>query len=314
MCGIIGILGRNEVVPLLVEGLRRLEYRGYDSAGIATLGETLIKRRRAKGKLVNLENKLADRPIGGITGIGHTRWATHCAPTEENAHPHMSASVAVVHNGIIENFQEIKSEFETEGVEFETDTVTEVVVHLLTRALNEGKRPQEAMAGTMDRLRGAFALAIILAGHHDIMLGGCQGCPLAIGYGDGEMFLGSDAMALAPLTRQIAYLEEGDWVEISPDGAIVHGVDGGIVEREIRETATSGALIGKGKFRHFMQKEIYELQSCRARGRPAPTPIRFGGSQPHHLRRLRHRFLCRHGRPLLARAYRADAGRYRCRF
>ena len=258
MCGIIGILGKNEVVPLLVEGLRRLEYRGYDSAGIATLGETVIKRRRAKGKLANLEKKLAARPIGGTIGIGHTRWATHGAPTEENAHPHMSERVAVVHNGIIENFQEIKAEFEKDGVKFESDTDTEVVVHLLTRALNEGKSPQEAMAALMGRLRGAFALAIIVAGRHDIMLGGCQGCPLAIGYGEGEMFLGSDAMALAPLTRQIAYLEEGDWVEISPDGAIVHGGGGEIVKREVRETAASGALIGKGNFRHFMQKEIHE--------------------------------------------------------
>ena len=258
MCGIIGILGKNEVVPLLVEGLRRLEYRGYDSAGIATLGETLIKRRRAKGKLVNLEDKLVARPIGGTTGIGHTRWATHGAPTEENAHPHMSERVAVVHNGIIENFQELKSELEAGGAVFATETDTEVVVHLLTRALDNGKSPQEAMAEAMATLRGAFALAVIVAGRHDIMLGGCLGCPLAVGYGDGEMFLGSDSMALAPLTRQIAYLEEGDWVEISPEGAIVHGGDGEIVEREVRETATSGALIGKGNFRHFMQKEIYE--------------------------------------------------------
>ncbi|MEJ2121595.1 MAG: glutamine--fructose-6-phosphate transaminase (isomerizing) [Alphaproteobacteria bacterium] len=258
MCGIIGILGKGEVAPLLLDGLKRLEYRGYDSAGIATLHKGWIKRRRAKGKLVNLEEKLNERPIEGIVGIGHTRWATHGVPSEENAHPHATDEVAVVHNGIIENFQEIRAELEADGVTFETDTDTEVVVHMLTRAIKAGKTPQEAMAEAMERLEGAFALAIVFSGNEELMIGARRGCPLAVGYGDGEMYLGSDAMALAPLTRQIAYLEEGDWVEINYETAIVRDESGDIVEREIRETAASGALVGKGNFRHFMEKEIHE--------------------------------------------------------
>jgi glucosamine--fructose-6-phosphate aminotransferase (isomerizing) len=258
MCGIIGILGKGEVAPLLLDGLKRLEYRGYDSAGIATLHKGWIKRRRAKGKLVNLEEKLNARPIEGIVGIGHTRWATHGVPSEENAHPHATDEVAVVHNGIIENFQEIRAELEADGVTFETDTDTEVVVHMLTRAIKAGKTPQEAMAEAMERLEGAFALAIVFSGNEELMIGARRGCPLAVGYGDGEMYLGSDAMALAPLTRRISYLEEGDWVEINYDGAVVRDESGEIVEREIRETAASGALVGKGNFRHFMEKEIHE--------------------------------------------------------
>jgi glucosamine--fructose-6-phosphate aminotransferase (isomerizing) len=258
MCGIIGILGKGEVAPLLLDGLKRLEYRGYDSAGIATLHKGWIKRRRAKGKLVNLEEKLNERPIEGIVGIGHTRWATHGVPSEENAHPHATDEVAVVHNGIIENFQELRDELQADGVTFETDTDTEVVVHMLTRAIKAGKTPQEAMAEAMERLEGAFALAIVFSGDEKLMIGARRGCPLAVGYGDGEMYLGSDAMALAPLTRQIAYLEEGDWVEINYEGAIVRDENGDIVEREIRETAASGALVGKGNFRHFMEKEIHE--------------------------------------------------------
>ena len=245
MCGIIGILGKNEVVPLLVDGLKRLEYRGYDSAGIATLHNGWIKRRRAKGKLVNLDEKLKLRPIEGLVGIGHTRWATHGVPSEENAHPHATKEVAVVHNGIIENFLELREELEADGEVFETDTDTEAVVHLLTRSLKQGATPQEAMADAVGRLQGAFALAIIFAGHEDLMIGARRGSPLAIGYGDGEMYLGSDAMALAPLTRRIAYMEEGDWVEINHERAIVRDADGQIVEREIRETAASGALVGK---------------------------------------------------------------------
>jgi len=258
MCGIIGILGKNEVVPLLVDGLKRLEYRGYDSSGIATLHNGWIKRRRAKGKLVNLDEKLKLRPIEGLVGIGHTRWATHGVPSEENAHPHATKEVAVVHNGIIENFQELRAELEADGEVFETDTDTEVVVHLLTRALKRGTTPQDAMTEAMGRIQGAFALAIIFSQHEDLMIGARRGSPLAIGYGDGEMYLGSDAMALAPLTRRIAYMEEGDWVEITREGAIVRDADGQIVEREIRETAASGALVGKGNFRHFMEKEIHE--------------------------------------------------------
>ncbi|HUT51084.1 MAG TPA: glutamine--fructose-6-phosphate transaminase (isomerizing) [Alphaproteobacteria bacterium] len=258
MCGIIGILGKGEVAPLLLDGLKRLEYRGYDSAGIATLHKGTIKRRRAKGKLVNLEEKLGARPIEGIVGIGHTRWATHGVPSEENAHPHATDEVAVVHNGIIENFQELREELEGDGEVFETDTDTEVVVHMLTRAVKNGFSPQEAMAEAMARLEGAFALAILFSGNEELMIGARRGCPLAVGYGDGEMYLGSDAMALAPLTRQIAYLEEGDWVEINYERAIVRDETGAIVEREVRETVASGALVGKGNFRHFMEKEIHE--------------------------------------------------------
>jgi len=258
MCGIIGILGRHEVAPLLLDGLKRLEYRGYDSAGIATLTNGAIARRRAKGKLVNLEAELTKKPLSGIVGIGHTRWATHGVPSEENAHPHASDEVAVVHNGIIENFQEIRDELTADGVKFETETDTEVVVHLLTRAIKAGKTPQEAMAEAMKRLEGAFALAIVFSGDDKLMIGARRGCPLAVGYGEGEMYLGSDAMALAPLTRRISYLEEGDWVEINYETAIVRDETGEIVERQIRETAASGALVGKGNFRHFMEKEIHE--------------------------------------------------------
>ena len=258
MCGIIGILGREDVAPLLLDGLKRLEYRGYDSAGIATLVNGRIDRRRAEGKLVNLAKRLEGSPLPGSTGIGHTRWATHGVPNEVNAHPHATDRVALVHNGIIENFQELRDELEAKGHTFATDTDTEVVAALITDHLHGGEPPEKAVAASLARIEGAFALAIVFAGAHDLMIGARRGSPLAVGYGDGEMFLGSDAMALAPLTQRISYLEEGDWVVITRDAAVVHDARGEIVEREIRTTAASGALIGKGNFRHFMQKEIFE--------------------------------------------------------
>jgi len=258
MCGIIGILGKNPVAPLLIDGLKRLEYRGYDSAGVATLVNGHIDRRRAEGKLSNLAAVVDGNPLAGTIGIGHTRWATHGVPNETNAHPHATAKVAVVHNGIIENFQELRSELAGAGNQFESETDTEVVAHLITRYLDEGMSPQEAVSTALRRFDGAFSLAILFAGRHDLMIGARRGTPLAVGYGDGEMYLGSDALALAPLTQRIAYLEEGDWVEIHPDGAIVHDEADAVVERPVVQTAVSGALIGKGNYRHFMEKEIHE--------------------------------------------------------
>ncbi len=258
MCGIIGIIGTAPVAPLLLDGLKRLEYRGYDSAGIATLVNGKIERRRAEGKLGNLSALVDREPVSGTIGIGHTRWATHGKPTEANAHPHANERVALVHNGIIENFQELHEELSGLGHEFETETDTEVVVHLLTHYLDQQLSPQDAVAEVLVRLEGAFALAIVFAGRHDLMIGARCGSPLAVGYGDGEMYLGSDALALAPLTDRICYLEEGDWVELTQDAALVRDASGAEVEREVRLTAVSGALIGKGQYRHFMQKEIFE--------------------------------------------------------
>ncbi|CCG42373.1 glutamine--fructose-6-phosphate transaminase (isomerizing) [Magnetospirillum molischianum] len=258
MCGIVGIVGRQDAAPLLVEGLRRLEYRGYDSAGIATLVEGRIERRRAEGKLVNLENLLKVQPLGGSTGIGHTRWATHGVPTERNAHPHATARVAVVHNGIIENFQELKAELTAAGQVFESDTDTEAVAQLIDYLLIQGFDPVEATDRALARLQGAFALGIIFAGRPEMMIAARQGSPLAIGYGDGEMYLGSDALALAPLTRRISYLDDGDRAVITATSASVCDRDGHPVEREVRQTNLSGALIGKGQHRHFMLKEIFE--------------------------------------------------------
>jgi glucosamine--fructose-6-phosphate aminotransferase (isomerizing) len=257
MCGIIGIIGKSDAAPLLLDGLKRLEYRGYDSAGIATLVNGHIDRRRAEGKLTNLEALLARQPLPGTIGIGHTRWATHGRPNEVNAHPHATDRVAVVHNGIIENFSELRQELIKLGHKFETETDSEVVPHLLTRYLEEQKTPEQAMALAMERLHGAFSLAVIFAGRHDLMIGARRGSPLAIGYGDGEMYLGTDALALAPLTQRICYLEEDDWTVVSPTGARIFN-NGKEVEREIRQTALSGALIGKGNYRHFMMKEIAE--------------------------------------------------------
>ncbi len=258
MCGIIGILGKADAAPLLLDGLQRLAYRGYDSAGVATLVNGHIDRRRAEGKLNNLADLLARQPLAGTVGIGHTRWATHGRPTEANAHPHANQRVALVHNGIIENHQALRAELEEAGVAFESETDTETVLHLVTHYLDQQMTPQQAVATTLHRLEGAFALALIFAGRHDLMIGARRGSPLAVGFGEGEMYLGSDALALAPLTQRICYLEEGDWAELSAAGAVIRDADDRVVERPVVLTAVSGAMIGKGEFRHFMQKEIFE--------------------------------------------------------
>ncbi|TAJ87353.1 glutamine--fructose-6-phosphate transaminase (isomerizing) [Reyranella sp.] len=257
MCGIIGIIGKAPVTPLLVDALKRLEYRGYDSAGVATLVNGHIDRRRAEGKLVNLETRLAAEPLPGTIGIGHTRWATHGKPSERNAHPIATDRVAVVHNGIIENFQELKGELVAEGRHFDSDTDTEVVAQLITSYLEKQMSPEQAMGKAMERLRGAFALAILFSGRHDILMGARRGSSLAVGYGDGEMYVGTDALALAPFTRQVSYLEDDDWVVLRADGCTVYQ-GGWEVKREIRQSGISGAMIGKGNHRHFMLKEIHE--------------------------------------------------------
>jgi glutamine---fructose-6-phosphate transaminase (isomerizing) len=258
MCGIIGVIGKCEAAPFLVDGLRRLEYRGYDSAGVATLVDGRIERRRAEGKLDKLVERLAQQPIGGKIGIGHTRWATHGAPNETNAHPIATDRVAVVHNGIIENFQELKDELTASGHKFETQTDTEVVAALITRHLAEGLGPREAAAKALRRLEGAFALVMLFAGHPDLLICARRGSPLAIGFGDGEMYLGSDSLALAPVTRRILYLNEGDWAVVTAEGAEVFDAAHHKVQRQIKETALTGALIGKGNHRHYMEKEIFE--------------------------------------------------------
>ena len=258
MCGIVGIISHRQVTPLLIDGLKRLEYRGYDSAGVATLIDGRIERRRAKGKIVNLEAKIAETPLPGTVGIGHTRWATHGVPNETNAHPHATKHVAVVHNGIIENYRELRDELKALGHVFESETDTEVVVHLISQKIEEGADPQSAVAQSLKRLKGAFALAIIFAGREDLIIGARKGSPLAVGFGDNEMFLGSDALALAPLTQRLMYLEEGDYAVLSHTGAKVFDADDKPVERKIVLSATSGAMIGKGGYRHFMLKEIYE--------------------------------------------------------
>ncbi|WP_425403849.1 glutamine--fructose-6-phosphate transaminase (isomerizing) [Hwanghaeella sp.] len=258
MCGIVGILGKRDASPLLLDGLKRLEYRGYDSAGIATLVNGSIDRRRAEGKLANLASVLEGNPLAGTVGIGHTRWATHGVPSENNAHPHISENVALVHNGIIENFQELKDELGDRAKAISSETDTEVVAHVINMYLDEGLSPREAVAKTLPRLEGAFSFVMIFRGHHDLMIGARRGSPLAIGYGEGEMYFGSDALALAPLTRRICYLEDGDWAVVGPAGAEVFNEDGEPVERPVVETAVSGAIIGKGNYPHFMLKEIYE--------------------------------------------------------
>ena len=258
MCGIIGIIGKDPVAGPLLDALKRLEYRGYDSAGIAPLVNGGIERRRAEGKLENLVRRIQSEPIAGTTGIGHTRWATHGVPNEKNAHPHATKSVAVVHNGIIENFQVLRDELAAAGHVLASDTDTEVVVHLITLGLERGDTPAEATKAALARLEGAFALGIVFAGEDDLMIAARQGSPLAIGIGDGEMYLGSDAIALAPLTSRIMYLEDGDWAVINAESVTVYGEDGRKAAREVRETELSGDIIGKGGYEHFMLKEIYE--------------------------------------------------------
>lgn len=258
MCGIVGLIGRNDAAPLLLDGLSRLAYRGYDSAGIATLVEGAITRRRAEGKLANLAASLAAAPLAGTTGIGHTRWATHGAPTEGNAHPHGTARVAVVHNGIIENHAELRAELEAAGQVFSTETDTETVAQLVDLHLARGLAPVEAAAAAFARLEGAYALALIFAGHPELIIGAQRGAPLAVGFGEEEMYLGSDALALAPLTRRIAYLDDGDWVIVSRSGAEFRDAANNPVAREVKLTRLTGASIGKGNFRHFMEKELHE--------------------------------------------------------
>ncbi len=259
MCGIIGIVGREPVAGHLVESLKRLEYRGYDSAGVATLeAGGVLTRRRAEGKLRNLEARLAKEPLAGLIGIGHTRWATHGAPTEANAHPHATTRVAVVHNGIIENFRELKDELEAAGQVFASETDTEVVAQLVHRHLEDGMDPATAVAAALKRLTGAFALAFLFPGEDDLIIGARRGSPLAVGWGDGEMYLGSDAIALAPFTDRIAYLEEGDWVVLHRSGAEIHDETDAVVQRPVVTVSAAAFQVDRGNYRHFMAKEIHE--------------------------------------------------------
>ena len=258
MCGIVGIVGKEPVAERLLDGLRRLEYRGYDSAGIATVHDGEIERRRASGKLINLARELAATPLDGTVGIAHTRWATHGGPTTNNAHPHATEEVALVHNGIIENFKPLRDELIARGRVFTSETDTEVVAHLISEKVEGGMSPTDAVAEVLPRLHGAFALAILFRQHPELLIGARLGSPLVVGYGDGETYLGSDALALAPLTQRISYLEEGDWVVITGDGAKIFDKDNTPVERPITISGVTGALIDKGNFRHFMLKEIYE--------------------------------------------------------
>lgn len=258
MCGIIGIVGNKPVAERLVDGLRRMEYRGYDSAGICTIHEGALVRRRAEGKLNNLIAELADNPAPGEIGIAHTRWATHGAPTAKNAHPHATEHVALVHNGIIENFKELRAELRDAGRTLESDTDSEVVAHLVSELVENGRSPQEAVADVLPRLRGAFALAIAFRDHPDILIGARRGSPLVVGYGVNETYIGSDALALAPLTQEISYLEEGDWVVVTRDGASIYDAENTAVTREICNSGASAAAVEKGNYRHFMQKEIFE--------------------------------------------------------
>lgn len=258
MCGIIGIIGKDDVAERLVDGLKRLEYRGYDSAGVATVHDGMIDRRRAEGKLNNLVRELVDAPLPGRTGIAHTRWATHGAPTTSNAHPHATGEVALVHNGIIENFKPLREELIARGRQFDSQTDTEVVAHLVSERVEAGASPVEAVRDVLPRLHGAFALAIAFRSHPDMLIGARLGSPLVVGYGEGETYLGSDALALAPLTQRIAYLEEGDWVVVTARGAEIFDRDNRPVERPVTISGVSGAMIDKGNHRHFMQKEIYE--------------------------------------------------------
>ncbi len=258
MCGIVGMLGREPVADHLIDALKRLEYRGYDSAGVATLEHGALMRRRAEGKLRNLEIRLRREPLEGASGIGHTRWATHGKPTESNAHPHATERVAVVHNGIIENFRELREGLQKNGAKFGSETDTEVVAHLVTDEIKHGRPPPQAVQAVLPRLRGAFALAFLFAGEEDLLIGARKGSPLAVGYGNGEVYLGSDAIALAPFTNEIAYLEDGDWAVLTRHKVEIRDAEGHVVERPVIKSTASAALIDKGNFRHFMAKEIHE--------------------------------------------------------
>jgi len=258
MCGIVGIVGTEDVAGRLFDGLKRLEYRGYDSAGICTIEHGGFQRRRAEGKLDNLKRELNGDPLGGIVGIAHTRWATHGAPTVGNAHPHIVGPVALVHNGIIENFKPLRDELLAEGRRFESETDTEVVGHLVARQMEEGMSPTEAVAAVLPRLQGAFAIAFLFRDHPDLVIGARMGAPLTVGYGEGENYLGSDAIAVAPWTQRIAYLEEGDWAVVRREGIEIFDRDNELVTREVVESGASAAPVEKGNYRHYMQKEIFE--------------------------------------------------------
>src|SRR5690348_2233362 len=258
MCGIVGIVGKSDVAQRLFDGLKRLEYRGYDSAGICTIDGGQLVRRRAEGKLDNLARELAAHPLHGATGIAHTRWATHGAPTVGNAHPHIVGAVALVHNGIIENFKPLRDELIAEGRRFESETDTEVVGHLVAREIERGASPEGAVAAVLPRLTGAFAIAFLFRDHPDLIIGARRGAPLTVGYGDGENYLGSDALAVAPWTQRIAYLDEGDWAVVRRDVIQIFDRENQSVEREIVESGADSAPVEKGNYRHYMQKEIFE--------------------------------------------------------
>ena len=258
MCGIVGILGSGPVAEGIVEALKRLEYRGYDSAGIATLEHGRLERRRAPGKLKNLELRLSNHPLEGAAGIGHTRWATHGKPNETNAHPHASAKVAMVHNGIIENFRELRAVLAAKGHRFETETDSEVVAHLVTDEMDRGLSPKDAVAAALPKLHGAFALAFLFDGHEDLLIGARRGAPLAVGHGRGEIYLGSDALALAPFTDEVTYLEDGDWCVLSRESVEIYDEGNRRVSRPRQKSSASAFLIDKGNYRHFMAKEIHE--------------------------------------------------------
>ncbi len=278
MCGIVGILGQGPVADRLLDGLKRLEYRGYDSAGICTVHDGVFDRRRAKGKLVNLAERLTEEPLPGDSGIAHTRWATHGAPTEDNAHPHIVGDVVLVHNGIIENFKPLREELIADGRQFLSQTDTEVVAHLIAREVERGVAPRQAVANVLPRLHGAFALGVMFKSELDLLIGARLGAPLTVGYGEGENYLGSDALALAPLTQRIAYLEEGDWVVITRASVEVFDRENQRVTRPIVNSGASGQLIDKGNYRHFMLKEIYEqplvvAQTLRSYLRPVEEQV-----------------------------------------
>ncbi|MEJ5141382.1 glutamine--fructose-6-phosphate transaminase (isomerizing) [Gluconobacter albidus] len=259
MCGICGIVGHKPASPIAFEALRRLEYRGYDSAGIATLTASGdIERRRAAGKLDNLERVLKEHPLHGTTAIGHTRWATHGAPTENNAHPHEAGRVAIVHNGIIENFSALKEELEAKGRVFRTETDSETVAHLVDDYLGQGLDPREAAFAAIKRLEGAYAIAMIFKDHEGRLIGARHGAPLAVGYGNGEMFLGSDSIALAPMARKMTYLEDGDWCELTTDNVRIFDMTGAEVSRPVQDLTFMAGQVGKDGYRHYMEKELHE--------------------------------------------------------
>ncbi len=283
MCGIVGIVGHSPVAPLIVDALKRLEYRGYDSAGVATLDSGVLGRRRAEGKLVNLERLLGAEPLGGLIGIGHTRWATHGVPNETNAHPHFSNGVAIVHNGIIENFAELRDELIRDGFEFSSQTDTEVVAHLVSREINHGAQPIDAAFRALKCLEGAFALAIMFQGDEDLIVGARNGPPLAVGHGEGEMFLGSDAIALAPFTNSITYLEDGDWAVIRRNQVQIFDMAGEPVERKRQQSIGTSFLVDKGNHRHFMEKEIHEQPEVISHTLAHYLDFSSGTSRPYDL-------------------------------